>query len=970
MSKHRGFKSNRKANRTNEDDAGKIADAAKALREKLADTGAPTYGAWLAERHGNGDPVRIRPAGEGAKISYDFYPTRAMLEAEFDHIWRMQARHHPNLTKEAREKIRDTLFFQRPLKPVKPGRCTFFPDDERLPKWHPLAQEFLILQQLNMMRFLDERGELPLDQEKRDLLMNHLMAGEKLTWAGLRRTLKIPAGTEINLEKGGLKEIAHNATAARLAVGTKKNPAPLADSWHKIDPRRRLLLLKILAVTANPERTRGRLENWVGLAPDAAANVEKVTLPPGHLMLGLRATRAIVQAMREEVIVYSAAIERASERGLFGDGVALHHSDLRSEGDPGLLRLPRYYELTALQRMLGTGTGNPDDPPEIRFGKIANPTVHIALGQFRRVMNALIDRYGKPDQVVIETTRDMAKSARELNEIDAEIRKNTKRNDAWREELEEGGILAPRARAGDRFMRMRLWEELGKTPADRLCPYSGKPISLTQLHSDEVEIDHILPFEDTFDDSPANKTVCFRAANRIKRKRAPGDAWSGEELNAIIERVKGAPGMARKLWRFLPGALHKWQEQRGFEDRQLHATGYLAKVVRAYAEALFPKDGTSNIWMPTGRMTAMLRRRWFRNLPGHNAKTRDDHRHHALDAAVVGVIDRRTIQMLQTQARRHGTEELDRLLPDPPEPFPEYRDQVLARVAKLNVSHRPDRPITKREAMARRERGEKHIPSTVNGRLHEDNAYGIVQDNPENQAARTIGNLVKRKPVIDLSKDEIGQVRDERLRQELLNATEGKRDDKKAREAALREWSDRTGHQRIRLLVMDNTAMPVDGRMGHPRENEPYKWLIPGENAFVDILESPDGRWFHHGTRVWEAASCKDRQWKEVYPEARLIMRLYKYDTLQLFQWDPKEKAVIPGTNTIKVVRSIPDSPTNKNVRLVGANLAIPFSDRDKQRDGEQGWEAVAYDVLRKRRARRVRVDELGRVRIVPHGVI
>ena len=164
---------------------------------------------------------------------------------------------------------------------------------------------------------------------------------------------------------------------------------------------------------------------------------------------------------------------------------------------------------------------------------------------------------------------------------------------------------------------------------------------------------------------------------------------------------------------------------------------------------------------------------------------------------------------------------------------------------------------------------------------------------------------------------------------------------------------------------MDNTAMPVSGRPGHPS-----KWLIPGENAFVDILKAPDGTWFHHGTRTWEAASGKDEPWIDLHPEAHFVMRLYKFDTIQLFQWDKKEEAVVPGTNTIKVVRSIPDSPDNKNVRLVGANLAIPNKKGDKKRDGDQCWEKVAYDVLRKRRARRVRIDELGRVRIVPHGTV
>lgn len=125
ISRHRGFKSNRKTDRANEDEKGKIASASADLRQELVDKGAPTYGAWLATRHEIGKPVRVRPTGDGVQTSYDFYPTRAMLEAEFDHIWRMQAGHHAELTGEAREAVRDAVFFQRPLKPIMPGRCTF-----------------------------------------------------------------------------------------------------------------------------------------------------------------------------------------------------------------------------------------------------------------------------------------------------------------------------------------------------------------------------------------------------------------------------------------------------------------------------------------------------------------------------------------------------------------------------------------------------------------------------------------------------------------------------------------------------------------------------------------------------------------------------------------------------------------------------------------------------------------------------
>lgn len=948
ISKHRGFKSNRKTDRSDEDDSGKIDSASAVLRQKLLDEGFATYGAWLASRHAQKQPVRIRSQAVSNETAYEFYPQRAMLEAEFDHIWSLQAPHSPALTDAAKSAIRDAVFYQRPLKSVKPGRCTFFPEEYRLPKWHPLAQEFLIFQQLNMLRLLDGQLERPLDLAERNLLARHLMSGEKLTWAGLRGQLKLPRSTEINLETGGLKELASNQLAARFA-GTAKKPGPLAEIWRVMDDAQQQRMLKILEEEASPERATDRLMAEIGLAADLADRVGKITLPDGHLMLGERAARGIVQMLRDDVIVYSDAVKRASDAGLFGEGVELHHSDLRGHGD-GVELLPAYNRLPELQRMIGTGTNDPADPDDIRYGRIPNPTVHIALNQFRRVMNGLIAEYGRPAQVVLETTRDMSKSARELNEIEIENRKNTKRNDRWRAELEEAGLLTEGGRVGDRLLRMRLWEELGRTPADRLCPYSGEPIPLHKLHSDEVEIDHILPFEDTFEDNSGNKTLCYRSANRIKGKRGPGDAWFGPDLDAILARVKAAPGMRQKLWRFLPGALEEWQKRSGFEDRQLHATGHLARVVRAYTTALFPRDGTSNVWVLPGRMTGMLRRRWGLHLPDHNAKTRDDHRHHALDAATVGAIDRRMIQALQTHARRMGTQNLDRPLLDAPEPYEGFSEEVRQRIASVVVSHRPDH--------------------SASGKLHEDTAYGLVRNVPENQAARMIGNLVRRKPVVELKSGEINRVRDEKIRHALEEATRHLWKDDRALKAELAAWSLRTGHNRLRILTPDESARAVHSRPDKPRAGEPYKWMIPSQNLFLDILKGPDGKWFRYGVNRWSRASGTDVPWQEVHPDATFVMRLYKGDTIQLFDWDDEEKSIIPGTNRIKIIVSIPNSETNNYVTLAGANEAGNLSARHNDSTDSFRWDWARFDRLRLRRARRVRIDELGRVRTVPHGAL
>jgi len=781
---------------------------------------------------------------------------------------------------------------------------------------------------------------------ERNRLAEHLKDGSKLTWTtskkGVRGILQLPADAEINLERGGLNELSHNAVNGRLAGRAQKKAGPLAEVWHKWSEEQKLQLLSILDESATPEVACERLQNECGLEASLAEQVEKISLPDGHLRLGERAVGAIVQVFRENVIVYSEAVKQASDRGLFGDDAVIHHSDLRDEGDQGITNLPRYNELPALRRMIGTGTENPDDPSDKRYGRITNPTVHVALGQFRRVMNALISRYGKPDQVVIETTRDMAKSARELNEIEREIKKNTSRNDKWRKELEEAGILKPGERVGDRFMRMRLWEELGTSNADRLCPYSGRPISLHQLHSDEVEIDHILPFADTFDDGPGNKTVCFRAANRVKGKCAPADAWSEDELGAIIARVRGAPGMQRKLWRFRAGAMEEWHEQKSFADRQLNATSYIGRVVVAYPEVPLPKDGTSNILMPPGRMTAIMRRRWGLHLPGHNAKTRDDHRHHALDAATVGMIDRKTIQKLQDYARQIGAEELSRVLPNPPEPFEGFRQQVRDRVKDIHASHRPDH--------------------SVSGRLHEDTAYGLIRDVPENETARReTGNVVVRKPVADLSENEIKQVRDKKIRDLLIAAINDSESDVQKREA-LKVWSRNTGCKRVRIIKREATVREIVDRKNHP-----YKWMIPAENAYLDILEDVDGNWFCHKIDIWDAQSAETGSWKKAHPDARFLMRLFKGDTIQLFEADNSGNP-ISGSNEIKRIDSL--QPSVPRLRLAGVNEAGDLMKRHNDDSDPFRWDLARIAKLRHRRVRRVSIDALGRVKTVPHGKV
>ena len=947
MSKHRGFKSNRKTDNLEENkgqnDTGIVKAANISLQEKLETEGHKTYGCYLHDRFRKGLGTRIRRHGDKNDAHYEFYPTRKMLLDEFDIIWNEQSRHH-ELNDDLRQLLRDDIiFYQRPLKPVEPGRCTFFPDEPRLAKWHPAAQAFLILQELGNMKIIRNDGvERRIDFDQQEFLFNVLNGGQGLTWLKVRIFLGLSAGDEINLQQGGLKKLHFNKVAASLS-GTKRKPGPLADHWGGYTTEQREEILQQIADTQEPEELISWLMQSAGIDRKTAENVENLHLPQGYLRFCKKVTEALVSEMRSDIITYAKAVKRAP---LLPD-VENAHSDLRPSGYQGLEQLPPYHEVEQIRHMLGSN---------MRAG---NPSVHIVLGQFRRVMNMLIGKFGKPAEVVLESTRDLGKSPEQKNKTEKQNKANMERNDRFRKTLEEAGLLLPEQRVGDRFEKMRLWEELGAAPEERCSPYSGKQISFAQLHSEEVEIEHILPYADTLDNSFSNKTLAFRNENRAKGKLSPAEAaaqglFDQDEMIALTRHLP-----KNKRWRFLPDAMEVFEEQKTLEDRHLHATGHVARIAQAYANSLFDKtdmDGKkrNHVRMLPGHLTGLLRRHWGLNSAIHNRKNRNDHRHHAIDAAVIGVIDRGMIRKLQEAAKNAGIASC--ALKNMEEPFPGYRKQVLDAVARINISHRP-------------RHGQKGIAnsSSTDGRLHQDSAYGLIRDLPQNRLDMTIGNIVIRKAVTELTREEITRVRDSKLRAEILQTIEpvfanelSKKEADELLSELLAGWSKDTGHKRVRVIKKDFSVKAVKDKTG-----KAYKYFIPGENSYIDIIEM-NKKWHGHALSVWDVNSGCGELWKDVYPNGRFIMRLYKGDTLQLHDWDKKRQTVVTGANTIKKVVHL--SPTENLVSLCGQYESGNLKDRHFDKEDPFRWDYVLFDKLRLRRARRVRIDEMGRVHTIVHG--
>lgn len=165
-------------------------------------------------------------------------------------------------------------------------------------------------------------------------------------------------------------------------------------------------------------------------------------------------------------------------------------------------------------------------PPITKEDGINNQRVLRSLAQCRKVINAIIKNYGLPKEIKIETARELAKSKEERNKIEKEQKENYEKNIETKEQLVD--LLPSVFKSTDYIsstdlLKYRLWKEQGER-----CAYSLEKISIEELFDKNlVQIDHILPYSRTFDDSYFNKTLVFSKYNQEKREKTPYE-WLGK----------------------------------------------------------------------------------------------------------------------------------------------------------------------------------------------------------------------------------------------------------------------------------------------------------------------------------------------------------------------------------------------------------------------------------------------------------
>lgn len=893
LGRRRGFKSNRLAAESEESDyKAKISSLRTALNKQ-------TLGSYLyaIQKKNLELSQRSKPNAQKAvrfrNGETEFYADRLMYQDEFECIKSIQG--NQLLSDSDWEILKQTIFWQYPLRPVAKGKCRFYPEEERAHIDLPISHQYRIYQEVNQLKYISESVEYKLNERQKNILYDKLHRQLTLSFKAIAKLKDknkapyFPSDAVFNLDIGSRSgKLYGNKTYIEL--GKAEYLGTLIDELDDIT------LNNIIHYLIEPiiQRTgrqvvmeTNELKDWLNNELPSLSNEQIERLCTYRFKRDTAAVsrkfmQKIVPIMHDQGLIYSDAVKQIESE----PGTSFHHS--YSEIGETCNRLPYYGQLMPESVWGAQPEADKNKAPHERdndayeYGKITNPTVHVALNQLRVTINRLIDKLGyPPSKIHIELTRDLKNSKEARARLDKQNTQNKKDNDRIQQFLKDE--LGFERVGREDLQKMKLWEELGKQGA-RYCVFTNKAISLCNLFGGKVEIEHIVPFSRCYDDGMQNKTLAFKQANQSKRNRTPHEAFSAnpDEYQAILRRALAAFGQGSKYERFKENAFERFYGKDKGGDmiaRQLNDTRYLSRKAKQYLGCLCKSH---NVVSVNGMMTSVLRDVWQLNDYKNRAEGnyREDHRHHIVDAFVVGLTSKSLIQQLNTiRSNRHQDKDnLYHFLKARVKDIPELKTQLRELLDQVIASYKPNHSNA--------------------GSLFNDTAYGIIQDEQDN-----IYGITRKAPA-ELSFDEIFKVNDSHKRCDLLKFLTGQSGitdkhtltevlkSEKALHQKAAQWSEATGIKKLRITIPNNSIQTIN--------SAPYKGYAKNSYAWCDVWQIPDrkdkktGQWHYKYAGDFAAYSeLAERQNNPKYgrphPAAKKLMRLYKQDMLKLTDKDSAE---------------------------------------------------------------------------------
>ncbi len=850
----RGFKSNRKDGSQEESSEKKTGDEIKSqkdmqthLEKAIQDSGCRTITEFLYKNREENGGIRFAPG----RMTY--YPTRKMYEEEFALIQAKQEKFYPDLDW---QKINYSIFHQRPLKPQQRGYCTYEKDKERTFKAMPCSQQLRILQDISNLAYYDEhKTKIQINDDQDAILFELLNSKDKVTFDQMRKALKLSESYNFNLEENR-DFLIGNPTAVKMRSKNR-----FGKLWDELPLTEQDQIIETI-ITADEDAEVYKVIEKYDLSPEQKEFIVKNTIfPSGTAMLCKEVSEKLVAKLKDiSDLPFDKAVESL---GYTFSDQSVENFDL----------LP-YYGKILTGSTMGVDASASESQPEKRYGKISNPTVHVALNQTRVVVNALIKQYGKPSQIAIELSRDLKNSVEKQAEIARKQNQRAKENVILNEDISNlfhkaypGKTIFPNR--NDR-LKYRLWKELDEANIGHKCLYCGKGISGGELFTKEIEIEHILPFSRTLLDAESNLTLAHSSCNAFKGERSPFEAFSsnpkGYNWAEILQRANHLKNTSKKN-KFAATAMESFEKDSSFIARQLSDNQYIARAALRYLRCLVPN--ITDVWATNGSMTKLLRDKWdmdsilcrkftekevaFLGLKpeqvGNYKKNRYDHRHHAVDAVVIGLTDRSMVQKLATK-NSHKNNRIE--IPD----FPIYRQDLLEKVKNIVVSFKPDHG--------------------AEGKLSKETLLGKIKLHGKD-------TFVCRENITTLSEKNLDDIVDDKIKSS-VKAYVAKHKGEKI-DAVLTQFSQETGIKKVRCV--NRVQTPIEITSGAvPR------YLAPEDYFAAVVWEIPGETKTYKAQYIRRNEVCKNKKGYNVvkpeiletgkpHPAAKMLCTLHKDDYLE-----------------------------------------------------------------------------------------
>lgn len=500
------------------------------------------------------------------------------------------------------------------------GKCTFEPNEYRAAKACYSFERFNMLQKINHLRLLIEGKSIALDNEQRKKII--VLAHEKadLRYSHIRKALGLD-------EKVLFNTIMYNENVNTIEKKTKLN---FLQAYHQI---KKVLINDIQNLTIEQLDNIGqllstyksdnkRIEGLTALGLDnkiidALLSINGLSK---FAHLSLKALRKINPYL-EEGKIYNEACAAA------GYDFKAHSNTQKTE------LLPAYKE---------------------EMDDITSPVARRAIAQSIKVINAIIrEQKASPIYINIELAREMSKGFDERTQIDKANKENHAKNDRLMDRIRTEFHKANPS--GMDLIKLKLWEE-----QDGRSPYSQKPISINRLFElGYVDIDHIVPYSISFDDSFKNKVLVFSDENRDKGNRLP----------ITYLQSKFGPKAAEKFMIWVQNNIKDYKKRQKllkreiteddinkFKERNLQDTKTISRFLYNYINdyLLFAPSDTGKkkrVTAVNGTITAYLRKRW-----GLNKIRANGDKHHAIDAVVIACTTDKMIKDLSAFSQYHELE--------------------------------------------------------------------------------------------------------------------------------------------------------------------------------------------------------------------------------------------------------------------------------------------------------------------------